>query len=75
MEFQTVPKGIKLKVNVIGQLEIEISYYDVVVQHASYFVTGTPPSKLVCALEPGVSSIPEIKIIYLFLPPLTSMRT
>ena len=38
----TFPKGICPKVNVIAWLEFEFAYYDVAVQHDSYYSMGTP---------------------------------
>ena len=39
----TFPKGIRLKVNVIVQLEFELTYCDVAVQHVSHYTIGIPP--------------------------------
>ena len=36
----TFPKGISPKVNVIVQLEFELAYYDVAVQHVSHYAMG-----------------------------------
>ena len=35
-------KGINSKVNVIERLEFELTYFDIVVQHVSYYAKGTP---------------------------------
>ena len=40
--FHTFPKGICLKVNIIAQLEIELTYYDVAVQLVIHYAMGTP---------------------------------
>ena len=37
------PKGINSKVNVIAQMEFELAYYDVIVEHYSDFTTETTP--------------------------------
>ena len=42
-EIYIFPKGICLKVNIIMQLEFELSYYDVAVQPVDYNVTWTLP--------------------------------
>ena len=42
MEVYTFCKGISPKVNVMARLEFELVYYDVAIQHASYYSTGTP---------------------------------
>ena len=39
----TFPKDIRLKVNVIAQLEFELTYYEVILQHVNHDTTGTPP--------------------------------
>ena len=36
------PKGISPKVSVIGQLESELAYYGVAIQHISHDVKGMP---------------------------------
>ena len=36
-------KGIRPNVNVITQLEFELTYYDAAVQLVSYYTMGTPP--------------------------------
>ena len=38
----TFPKGISPKVNVLAQLEFELTYYDVAVQHISHYAMSTP---------------------------------
>ena len=35
-------KGICLKVNAIVQLEFQLAYYDIAVQHTSHYSAGTP---------------------------------
>ena len=37
----SILKGINPKVNVIAQLEFELSYYDITVQHVSHYTTRT----------------------------------
>ena len=54
----TFPKGISLKFNVIVRLEFKIAYYDVAVQHVSYYATGTTPS------EKYLKKISEIVHVY-----------
>ena len=39
-EVHTFPKGICLKMNVITQMEFELAYYDVAVQHNSHYAMG-----------------------------------
>ena len=39
----TFPKGIKMKVNVIMRLELELAYYDVAVQHVNHYTKETTP--------------------------------
>ena len=40
--FQIFPKDINLKVNIIVQLEFELAYHYVAVQHVNHFTVGTP---------------------------------
>ena len=40
----TFPKGIFLKVNVIAQLEYELTYYDSTVHRFNYYTTRSPPT-------------------------------
>ena len=40
----TFPKGIYPKVNVIAQLEYELTYYDSAVHRFNHYTTRTPPS-------------------------------
>ena len=42
-EVHTFLKGISPKVNVIAWLELELAYFDVAIEHISYYVTGLPP--------------------------------
>ena len=37
------PKGINPKVNVIGWLEFELAYTDVVIEDFNHYATGIPP--------------------------------
>ena len=39
--FHTFPKS--LKVNIIVQLEFELTYFETVIQHFSHYTTGTIP--------------------------------
>ena len=41
--FHNIPKGIRPKVNIIAQLEFELAYYDVTMQHISYYKIETTP--------------------------------
>ena len=45
--FSNFPKDISPKVNVIAQLEFELTYYNVTVQHFSHYAIGTPPKSVV----------------------------
>ena len=46
---RTFFKGINLKVIVIARLELELTYYDIVLQHVSHYATGiSPPKKHPC---------------------------
>ena len=38
-----LPRGISPKVNIIAQLEFELTYYDIVVQHVNHYATETLP--------------------------------
>ena len=38
----TFAKGISLEVNIITQLEFELTYYNITVQHVSYCTMVTP---------------------------------
>ena len=40
--IQTFPKGISLKVTVIVQLEIKLTYFEATVQHFSHYTMETP---------------------------------
>ena len=40
MKFISLAKGISPKMNVIVQLEFELVYYDVTVQHFSHYTTA-----------------------------------
>ena len=42
-EVHTFPKGISSKVIVIARMELDLAYFDVMVQQFTYYVTGTPP--------------------------------
>ena len=43
------PNDISPKVNIIAQLEFELTHYNVVVQHISHYNIGTPHSlKQIC---------------------------
>ena len=39
------PKDTSPKVNVIAQLEFELAYYNVAVQHVSHYATGITPGE------------------------------
>ena len=41
-DFDTFPKHIDLKVNVITQLEFKLTYYNVAVQHVCHYAMVTP---------------------------------
>ena len=45
MEVRAFPKGICLKVNVIAQLEFELTYYDSAVQRFNHYSTRKSPNK------------------------------
>ena len=47
MEF-LFSKSISPEENVIGRLRFELAYYNVVVQHVSHYVMGTPPRLYMC---------------------------
>ena len=38
-DFHSFPKCISLRVNVIAQLEFELTYFDVVVQYVNHYTT------------------------------------
>ena len=42
-DFIPFPRGISPKVNVIPQLDFELIYYDVAVQHINHHLKGTAP--------------------------------
>ena len=42
MGVHTFPKDTSLKVNIIAQLEFELTYYNITVQHISNYAMGTP---------------------------------
>ena len=46
-EVHTFLSGIGSKVKVIAQVEIELTYYDVTIQHFSHYATQSPSRKLV----------------------------
>ena len=42
--FILFPKGISSEVNVKAQLEFELAYFNVTVQHVNHYITGTSPN-------------------------------
>ena len=40
-------QGISSKVNIIAQLEFELAYYDIEIQHVIHYATGNPYLTLV----------------------------
>ena len=58
---------ISLKVNVIERLEFELAYYNVAVQHVSYYITRTPLSKYLTGTVIFNSFLPRwnrLKVIF-----------
>ena len=47
MGVHTFLKGISLKVNVIAWLDLELTYYDIAVQHVDSYTSETPPEVVV----------------------------
>ena len=45
--FHSIPKASRLKVNTIAQVVLELTYYDVKIQHVSHYATEIPYADLV----------------------------
>ena len=56
-------KSITLKMNVIVQLEFELTYYDVTIQHISDYATGTPCISFITENEDSI----ELPKVFQFL--------
>ena len=72
--FYTFPRGISLKVNVIEQLEFELTHFEAAVLHFSHYTIETPSiiickyhSYKICSLRKQITYLIHFKVLTLFI--------